>query len=227
VLPPERYRAGPPQPGEAELARAAGLLAGAARPLVIAGSGVDRAGANDALLRLVEWLGCPVLTTMAGRSVAPRDHDHHVYGFGTGGDLARREAGVVLVVGSRLGNLDLPYEKYWGDRERQQIVQIDLDPRNVGVTRPMALALVADVRSSLEALLRRLEERGRPRRASKELARYRDADRAWWAEQEKMVTGLGAVPASTPRRSCAPSAASSAADAARRPRSEAKLARVK
>jgi acetolactate synthase-1/2/3 large subunit len=190
VLAPERYRPGPPQPGEAELARAADLLAAAKRPVVIAGAGVDRACANEALLRLVEWLGCPVLATMAGRSVVARDHDHAVYGFGSGGDLARREADVVLVVGSRLGNLDLPYDKYWGDRERQQIVQIDLDPRNLGVTRPIALGLVADVRSSLEALLRHLEERGRRRRgASKDLARYREADRAWWAEQEKVVTG--------------------------------------
>jgi acetolactate synthase-1/2/3 large subunit len=189
VLAPERYRPGPPQPGEADLARVAELLAAAARPLVIAGAGVDRAGANEALVRLVEWLGCPVIPSMAGRSVVPRDHDHCVQGFGSGGDLARREADVVLVLGSRLGNLDLPYDKYWGDPDRQQIVQIDIDPRHVGVTRPIALGLVADVRSSLEGLVRRLERAGPRRAASPELARYREAERAWWAEQERVVAG--------------------------------------
>ena len=121
----------------------ADLLGSAERVVVVAGSGVDRAGANRELLQLVELLGCPVLPTMAGRSVVPRDHANYVYGYSAGGDLARREADVALVVGSRLGNLDLPYDKYWGDPDRQKIVQIDVDPRSLGVTRPLALGLVA------------------------------------------------------------------------------------
>jgi acetolactate synthase-1/2/3 large subunit len=202
ALAPERYRAGAPQPGEADLSRIAELLAAAARPIVIAGSGVDRADANDALLRLVAWLGCPVLPTMAGRSVVPRDHAHFVYGLGSGGDLARREADAVLVVGSRLGNLDLPYDKYWGDPERQQVVQIDVDPRHVGVSRPISLGVVADVRSALEGLVHRLEARGPRRPALPDLARYREVDRAWWSDQEQVVTrwkGPGIHPAEVMR----------------------------
>jgi acetolactate synthase-1/2/3 large subunit len=187
VLPPERYRAAPPQASDAQLEEIADLLAGAVCPAVIAGSGVDRADANAALLRLVEWLGCPIVPTMAGRAVVPRDHDHCVYGYGRGGDLVRREADVVLVVGSRLGNLDLPYDKYWGDADRQRIVQIDVDPRHLGVTRPIALGVVADARTTLEGLVRALEKRGAPRSPSPVLARARDADRAWWEEQEAVV----------------------------------------
>ena len=81
---------------------------------MISGTGVDRAGANDALLEIVELLGCPVLTTMAGRPTVPSDHPNYVFGFGAAGDQVRREADVMLVVGSRLGNLDLPYDEYWG-----------------------------------------------------------------------------------------------------------------
>src|SRR5947208_783661 len=114
---------GNPGPGSAN------LLASAARPLVIAGSGVDRAAANEALLAVVERLGCPVIASMAGRAVVPLDHPNAVYGLGAGGDLAKREADVVLVAGSRLGNLDLPYDKYWGDPATQRVVQIDIDPR--------------------------------------------------------------------------------------------------
>jgi acetolactate synthase-1/2/3 large subunit len=112
-----------------------------------------------------------------------------VYGFGRGGDLVRREADVVLVVGSRLGNLDLPYDKYWGDPDRQQIVQIDIDPRHLGVSRPIALGVVADARTSLEGLVRLIEKRGLRRPASADLARYREVDRSWWDEQSKVVTG--------------------------------------
>jgi len=198
ILPPQAYRAAPIAPSDAQLERVTDLLAGAARPLVIAGSGVDRAEANDPLLRLVERLGCPVMPTMAGRAVVPRDHDHYLYGYGAGGDLARREADVVLVVGSRLGNLDLPYDKYWGDPATQQIVQIDVDPRNIGVTRPLALGLVADVAYALEGLVAALERRGVPAKDGADLARYREAERAWRTEQFGVVerwTGDGLHPA--------------------------------
>jgi acetolactate synthase-1/2/3 large subunit len=198
LLPPERYRAEPAQASEAQLERVAELLASAERPVVIAGSGVDRASANDALLRLVELLGCPVIPTMAGRSVVSREHPHCVYGFGAAGDLARREADVVLVVGSRLGNLDLPYDKYWGDPESQQIVQIDLDPRHIGVTRPLAAGIVAEARSALEGLVRVLEKRGTRPETSADLARYREADRVWREEQFAVVaewSGPGLHPA--------------------------------
>ncbi len=149
---------------------------------MIAGSGVDRAGANAALLQLVEMLGCPVIATMAGRAVVPGDHPHCLYGFSTGGDLVKREADVVLVVGSRLGNLDLPYDKYWGDPASQKIVQIDVDPRHVGVTRPLTLGILAEAKSALEGLVRVLEKRGLRREEAKDLARYRQAELTWQDE---------------------------------------------
>jgi len=191
VLPPEAYRQAPAQLSESQLEQVADLLAAAERPAVIAGSGVDRAGANAPLLELVELLGCPVLPTMAGRAVVPGDHAHCIHGLGAGGDLVKREADVVLVVGSRLGNLDLPYDKYWGDPESQKIVQIDIDSRNLGVTRPLALGLIAEAGSALEGLVRVLGERGVRREQTRDLPRYREADRAWWEEQRKVVDGWG------------------------------------
>jgi len=182
VLAPERYRTGPPQASDAQLAQAADLLAAAERPLVVAGSGVDRAGAAEILSKLVERLGCPVIPSMSGRAVVPSDHPHYVYGFSSGGDLARRESDVVLVAGSRLGNLDLPYDKYWGDPATQRIVQIDHDDRNIGVTRPIELGIVSDAAQALAGLLAILEKRDHHSRGSAYLDRCRAADRTWQAE---------------------------------------------
>src|SRR5262249_37616587 len=165
----------------------ADLLADAARPLVIAGSGVDRAGANEALLATVERLGCPVVTSMAGRAVVPSDHPGAVYGLGAGGDLAKREADVVLAAGSRLGHLDLPYDKYWGDPSTQRIIQIDVDPRHIGVTRPLALGIVADVKSALERLVSALDARRVRPKDPGFLARCRGAADRWWKEQMSVV----------------------------------------
>jgi acetolactate synthase-1/2/3 large subunit len=198
VLAPGQYRAGPPLVAESQLEQVADLLASAERPAILAGSGVDRADANEALLQLVALLDCPVVSTMAGRAVVPRDHDHAFYPYSAGADQVRREADVVLVVGSRLGNLDLPYDKYWGDPAEQKIVQIDIDPSHLGVTRPLALGVIGEARSALQGLVQLLEKRGFRRSGATDLARYREVDEAWWHDQLQTVeahSGAGLHPA--------------------------------
>jgi len=106
VLTPNEYRAAGPRPSETQLEEAAAMLIGAKRPIVISGGGVDRAGANEALMAVVELLNCPVVSSIAGRSSVPMDHPNFLYGYGTGADLARRESDVILVAGSRMGNLE-------------------------------------------------------------------------------------------------------------------------
>ncbi|HYW03486.1 MAG TPA: thiamine pyrophosphate-binding protein [Gammaproteobacteria bacterium] len=189
MLPPHRYRARPQGPSPEAVADAVELLASARTPAIIAGAGVDRGEAGDALLRVAERLGCPIMSTMAGRSSVPRDHPQYVFGFGPAGDSVRREADVVLVAGSRLGNLDLPFDKYWGDPERQKLIQIDVDPRNIGVTRPVDLAIVADARLTLEALEAALDQAGVRHAPGPSLRRYREADLAWQQELRGAVEG--------------------------------------
>jgi acetolactate synthase-1/2/3 large subunit len=187
VLSPAQYRAEPPQAPDALLEQVAELLTSAERPAVLAGSGVDRAGANEALLQLVALLDCPVLSTMAGRSVVPRDHDHAFYPYSTAADQVRRESDVVLVVGSRLG-----------DPAQQKIVQIDLDPTNLGVTRPLTLAVLGEAKGALEGLVRLLEKRGFRRSGAADLARYRETEEGWWRDQLQAVEayqGAGLHPA--------------------------------
>ncbi len=178
VLAPAAYRPPRPQASEAQLREAAELLAKAKRPLVFAGSGVDRGDGNAALLELVELLNCPMMSSMAGRSAVPLDHANYVFAFGPPGDVVKQEADVIIVVGSRLGNLDIPFDKYWGDPSRQRLIQVDVDPRNMGVTRPLTLGIVADVKNTLEGLVRTLRAGGARPRDGKDLARYRQAAQA-------------------------------------------------
>jgi len=166
IYAPERGRAGAPQASDAQLEAAAQLLANAQRPLIFAGTGVDRARANAALLDLVALLDCPVVPSLAGRAVVPHDHPNCFLSQSPAADELRRNADVMLVVGSRLGNLDVPYDKYWGDAARCKVIHVDVDARNIGVSRPVALGIVADGKTTLEALAtklagRRLASRGR------------------------------------------------------------------
>ncbi len=176
VTPPASYRGTGPQASDAQLAEAAELLASAERPVVISGTGVDRAGANEALLEVVELLGCPVMTTMAGRATVPSDHPNYISGFGAAGDQVRREADVLLIAGSRVGNLDVPYDKYWGDPAGQRMIQIDVDPRHLGVTRPISLGIIADARQAMQGIATRLRSMSLPARDGDDLARYRALD---------------------------------------------------
>lgn len=198
VWPRSRSRAGYPEPSIRHLAEAASLLAGARRPVVIGGAGVDRAGARDALMEIAELLGCPAIPTMAGRASVPMTHPNYVSGFGPAGDLARREADVILVAGSRMGNLDVPYDSHWGDRDSQKIIQIDIDPRDFAVTRPLYLGIVGDAKLALEGIAARLQDRMLGVRESNDLARYREIDeqvRAQVGESVLQWSGPGIHPA--------------------------------
>ena len=120
--------------------------------MIFAGTGVDRAQANAALIGLVEVLACPVIPSMAGRSVVPHDHPSYFHSQSPAADDLRRNADVMLVVGSRVGNLDVPFDKYWGDPAKCRVIHIDVDPRHIGVSRPVTLGIVADARTALEGL---------------------------------------------------------------------------
>jgi len=198
ILSPGGYRAAAPQASDTQIRQAAEMLAQAQRPLVISGAGVDRANANAALLDIIELLDCPVIATMAGRSSVPVDHPNWLHGYGPGGDLARTEADVVLVAGSRLGNLDVPYDKYWGDPAEKKLIQIDVDARHIGVTRPVALGIVADLGDTLPHLVAALRGTKKRPRDGKDLARYRDASTRWRDAQMTAVaawSGPGLHPA--------------------------------
>jgi len=74
-------------------------------------------------------------------------------------DELRSNADVILVVGSRVGNLDVPYDKYWGAPSASSLIHVDVDPRHIGVSRPVALGIVVDAKAKLEGLCARLSSR--------------------------------------------------------------------
>ena len=171
------------EPSKAWLEQAVQLLARAERPLVVAGGGVDRDGANAALLKLVEHLGCPIVTSLGGRSAFPLDHPSALCGFSAGAEAAAREADVVLVVGAPLGDLDPVFDDDPGNDARQAWIQIDPAPRGPSDRRPLALDVATDARTALVDLLDGLRE-GRVHGAdASDLERYSAAARAWRAEQ--------------------------------------------
>ena len=187
LLEPSAYRSMGPQASAAQVITAAKLLREARRPLIVIGSGVDRANVGEAVLALAAKLGCGVVTSMAGRSAVPQDHRQHLYGYGAGADEAKQEADVILALGTRLGNLDTPFDKYWGKSGEQKLIQVDVDPRSLGVSRPLALGIVSELGCAVRGLLAEFADSPARPNAANDLERYRKTEQAW---REKQFSSL-------------------------------------
>lgn len=166
-------RAGPatgPSPGEATPATrpsrgdgmaeavraAAALLREAERPLVYLGAGA--LGGRDAALRLVELLEAPFSTTFQGKGVLPESHPLFLWpGFGaTAPPFVREEAercDVTLAVGCRFGEVATGS---YGMEPRGSLIHVDIEPAVLNANYPAAVAVAADARTFLEALLAEL-----------------------------------------------------------------------
>jgi len=173
IFPAAMGRASQPQASQAQIREAAELLAGAKHPVIVSGAGVDRAVAGEHVRAIAEMLNCPVITTMSGRSSFPIDHPNHLPMYLA--DPAKADADVILVAGSRMGNLDLPFDKYWGDPLGKKLIHIDIDARNIAVSRPATLGIVADIGQALAGIAAELKARKLDRADGSDLERYRAA----------------------------------------------------
>jgi len=146
-----RAAARPPVPDPAAIAEAAALLAGARRPMIVAGGG--SIGAAAGLARLAERLGAPVVPTIAAKGVLPDGHPLVLEATldrpATQAFLAT--ADVVLAIGTELAEPDL-----WLDGPfpfSGALVRVDIDPAVVAQDYDVAVAVVGDARAAVDGLL--------------------------------------------------------------------------
>jgi len=147
-----------PVASPADVDRAIGLIRGSEWPVIVAGKGIHNAGAHAELRRFAELWGIPVVTSYTGKSAI---EETHPLSLGMIGNIGRRSANewlaaadVVLVIGCKLASSEtLSESRDLINPARQQIVQVDIEPRNCGWTFPLAAGLVGDARAVLEQLL--------------------------------------------------------------------------
>jgi len=166
TLEPAGYRVTHPQPPHPDaIRRAAELLRRAERPLLLAGGGVTRAGANDLVVRLAQQYGIPMITAYGRNDSVPNAHPLYVGPLGRAGApeaaAACRRADVLLVVGSRLGHFTTHFDDR-AIRPETSIIQIDVESRDIGRYYPVALGIQADAREACLALLDALAREGGP-----------------------------------------------------------------
>jgi acetolactate synthase I/II/III large subunit len=142
-----------PSPDENQVRRAAQVLASAKHPVVLAGPGVARDGAAEALIRFSERLNLPVATTFLGKGVFP---DSHPNALGTIGFMVKDyvnfgfdRADVVVAVGYDL----VEYSPVrWNPMADKQIVHVHRTVAEVDAHYTLAVGLQGSIGETLDAI---------------------------------------------------------------------------
>jgi acetolactate synthase I/II/III large subunit len=135
--------------------RAVALLAGAARPLIMAGNGVIVSGASAELRELAERTGIPVITTLQGKGAFPESHELSLGMPGMHGwvhvNRAIQECDVLFNIGGRFD--DRVTGKVSTFAPHAQIIHVDIDPSELGKIVPAAVGVLGDARATLAYML--------------------------------------------------------------------------
>jgi acetolactate synthase-1/2/3 large subunit len=146
-LPPEPA---PEVPRDA-IAQAAAILAQAERPVILAGGGALWSGAAEAIEHLARRLGAPVVTSLNGKGLLD---ERNPLSLGHARSARARRvmprATAMLAVGCRFTEVMTDWRRL---AVPANLVQIDIDPDQIGVNYPAAVGIVADARAALEAIL--------------------------------------------------------------------------
>jgi acetolactate synthase-1/2/3 large subunit len=148
------------------IAEAARVLEAASRPVIVAGGGARASGAGPELVALAERLSIPIATSLNAKELVPGDHPLSVGIPGTycrhSANQTLAEADLVFFVGSHTGsqvtfNWQLP-------RPGTPVIQLDLEPTELGRHYPNQVSLLGDAKATLRELISAADERTAARR---------------------------------------------------------------
>ena len=173
-----------PSPEPEDVAALADLLADADRPVVVAGEGAQRSGAAEAVTALAREADLPVVTSMNAKGVVPEDDPHALgvagrWGFCEVANDAVADADLVVGLGCRFGELTTVGWSLVPDDAA--LAHVDLDPAWLGRNYEPDVAVMADVRATVEALRAALDDRPDARGRQDYVSSLADA-RAEWRE---------------------------------------------
>lgn len=165
------------RPNDADLDRAAAILNAGSKIAIYGGSGCR--GAHDEVIAVAERLKAPIAHTSRAKDALEYDNPHNVGMTGIIGGEAGYETvancDTLLLLGA-----DFAWRQFYPDKAK--IVQIDLAPEHLGRRHPVTLGLVGDIKSTLEALLPRLEAKTRSEFRDRHVKQHAEAAAAHLAK---------------------------------------------
>lgn len=154
------------RPDRDTLARAAEKLAGAERPIILAGGGVHLSGANATLTAFAKKHQIPVAHTMTGKGAVPCIDPISAGLFGRYDRIANKlieEADLLLVIGCKLG--EIATKRYTVPPKGKPIIHLDIVAEEIGRTLSPEIALWGDAKAGIEDLGDALRKHGKQDRS--------------------------------------------------------------
>lgn len=152
---PQRQR---PEADPDKIADAAKILGHAESPIIFAGGGVHGSKAWEELREFAELLQAPVIMSQNGKGALSDRHYLAQHPF-AGKDLLAK-ADVIFAVGTRFVE---PTTYPWGVKEGRTVIQLDIDPEEVGRNYPVTVGIVGDAKIGLAALIQETVKHNRSR----------------------------------------------------------------
>jgi acetolactate synthase-1/2/3 large subunit len=147
-------------PDAGDLRRALDLVRTARRPLVLAGRGVLLSGATEELREFAERTNTPVAMTLLGIGALPATHRLNLGMMGMHGEAwvnhAIQEADLLLAFGMRFDDRVTGNPRTYAPLARK--IHAELDRSEVNKVVPVDVALIGDLRATLQALLTQVEK---------------------------------------------------------------------
>ncbi len=144
-----------PAGAQGEIDRAAALLAGASRPVIVAGGGIKNTGGADQCMALAEALNCPVVTSPGHGDAVPFGHPLNAGQMGPRGNVVAsrlvKEADVILALGTRVG-FNATFYTYDNINRDAKIIHVELEPTAIGRYFPVEIGIWADAPTAADQL---------------------------------------------------------------------------
>ena len=176
-----------PSGGDDAVSQAARMLSEAEFPVILNGAGVVIGGAIPASMALAERLDAPVCCGYQHNDAFPGSHPLFAGPLGYNGSKAGMEliakADVVLALGTRLNPFStLPGYgiDYWP--KNAKIIQVDINPDRIGLTKPVTVGIVGDAKKVAEGLLEKLDSQAGEKGRSSRTAVIAKTKSAWAQE---------------------------------------------
>ena len=188
-----------PEPEDERVREAARILENAQRPVIVAGGGATTSQAGSEIVELAEMLSIPVATSLNGKGTILEDHP---LSLGLVGSYSRwcanrivSEADLVLFIGSHTGD---QVTNYWTvPSPGSSVIQIDIDPSELGRNYPNSVGLMGDAKATVRKLIGCLN----PGAKKEQWTQYAQKLVKEWHDQQQPLRDSDAVPI-RPERLC-------------------------
>ncbi|MFL2836506.1 MAG: thiamine pyrophosphate-binding protein [Alphaproteobacteria bacterium] len=126
-------------------------LSNSKKPIIWSGGGVVHADASEECIKFAESLNAPVITSQTGKGSVPFDHPLHVGNWSNEKPVREfiDDTDLVIILGSRLSYFPTGG---WTLKFPGKVIQIDIDPAELGRNHPVHMGVVSDLKDALTRL---------------------------------------------------------------------------